>query len=96
MREQGIRIALGAQRFQVMRSTLGRPILILFGGSCIGLIGGVLAAHLLARMISFATTRDPLVLSGVILTMMLLGLIATWIPARRALAIDPASLLRDS
>jgi predicted permease len=95
-REQGIRIALGAQRFQVMRSTLGRPILILFGGSCTGLIGGVLAAHLLARMISFATTRDPLVLAGVILTMMLLGLIATWIPARRALHIDPATLLRDS
>jgi ABC-type lipoprotein release transport system permease subunit len=50
----------------------------------------------LAHLISFATTRDPLVLSGVILTMMLLGLIATWIPARRALSIDPARLLRDS
>ena len=96
MKEQGIRIALGAQRFQVMRSMLARPVLILFGGSCIGLIGGVLAAHLLAHLISFASTRDPLVLSGVVLTMLLLGLIATWIPARRALHIDPARLLRDS
>jgi ABC-type antimicrobial peptide transport system permease subunit len=95
-REQGIRIALGAQRFQVMRAMLGRPVLILLGGSCIGLIGGVLAARLLAHLISFASTRDPLVLSSVILTMMLLGIIATWIPARRALAIDPARLLRDS
>jgi predicted permease len=96
MREQGIRIALGAQRFQVMRAMLARPILILFSGSLIGILGGVLAASILAHLISFASTRDPLVLSGVILTMMLLGLIATWIPARRALAIDPASLLRDS
>jgi ABC-type antimicrobial peptide transport system permease subunit len=96
MREQGIRIALGAQRIQVMRSTLSRPILILLSGSCIGLIGGVLAASLLAHLISFATTRDPLVLAGVVLTMMLLGIIATWIPARRALAIDPARLLRES
>ncbi|HEX4580837.1 MAG TPA: ABC transporter permease, partial [Acidobacteriaceae bacterium] len=95
-REQGIRIALGAQRFQVMRAMLARPILILFSGSLIGILGGVLAASILAHLISFASTRDPLVLSGVILTMMLLGLIATWIPARRALAIDPASLLRDS
>jgi predicted permease len=96
MKEQGIRIALGAQRFQVMRSTLSRPILILISGSCIGLIGGVLAASLLAHLISFATTRDPLVFSCVLFTMMLLGIIATWIPARRALAIDPARLLRDS
>jgi ABC-type antimicrobial peptide transport system permease subunit len=96
MKEQGIRTALGAQRLQVMRSTLSRPILILLSGSCIGLIGGVLAARILTHLISFANTRDPLVFSGVILTMMLLGLIATWIPARRALHIDPARLLRDS
>jgi ABC-type antimicrobial peptide transport system permease subunit len=96
MKEQGIRIALGAQRFQVLRSMLSRPVLILLTGSCMGLIGGVLAASLLAHLISFASTRDPLVLSCVVLTMMLLGIIATWMPARRALAIDPARLLRDS
>jgi predicted permease len=96
IKEQGIRIALGAQRIQVMRAMLGRPIFLLLGGSCIGLIGGVLAARLLAHLISFATIWDPLVLTGVILTMMLLGIVATWIPARRALAIDPARLLRDS
>ncbi len=96
MREQGIRIALGAQRYQVIRSTLSRPIFILLGGSCIGLIGGLLVARLLAHLISFPSTSDPMVLSCVVLTMMLLGLASTWIPARRALAIDPARLLRDS
>jgi ABC-type antimicrobial peptide transport system permease subunit len=96
MREQGIRIALGAQRYQVIRSTLSRPIFILLGGSCIGLISGLLVARLLARLVSFPSTSDPLVLSCVVLTMMLLGLASTWIPARRALAIDPARLLRES
>jgi predicted permease len=96
MKEQGIRMALGARHYQVIRSTLSRPILILLSGSCVGLIGGVVAARLLSRLISFPSTSNPLVLSGVVLTMMLLGLIATWIPARRALSIDPARLLRDS
>jgi ABC-type antimicrobial peptide transport system permease subunit len=79
-----------------MRSTLSRPILILLSGACIGLIGGVSAAHMLAHLISFPSSGDPLVLAGVVLTMMLLGLVATWIPARRTLAIDPARLLRES
>jgi len=95
-REQGIRIALGAQRFQVMRTMLARPILILLCGSSIGILGAVLTAGILAHLISLATTRDPLVLTGVALTMLLLGVIATCVPARRALNIDPARLLRDS
>lgn len=87
-----IRIALGAQRFQVIRSTLSRPVLILLRGSCLGLIGGVLAARVLAHLISFASTRDPLVLAGVVLTMMLLGPVATWIPAAaRSPSIPQAS-----
>lgn len=95
-REQGIRIALGAQRFQVMRAMLARPILILLCGSSLGILGAVFAAGILTHLVSFATTRDPLVLTAVALTMLLLGVIATWVPARRSLAIDPASLLRES
>ena len=96
MKEQGIRMALGAQRIQVMRSTLSRPVLILIIGACAGLIGGLAAARLLAHLISFPSTSDPLLLACVALVMMMLGVIATWIPARRALSIDPALLLRES
>jgi ABC-type antimicrobial peptide transport system permease subunit len=96
MKESGIRMALGAQRIQVMRSTLNRPILILISGACIGLIGGVLAARLLAHLISFPNTSDPLLLSCVSLVMTMLGLMATWMPTRRAFSIDPARLLRES
>jgi predicted permease len=96
MREQGIRMALGAQRSQVVQSTLSRPLLLLFGGSAIGLAAGVLTSSVVTRLISLATPRDPLILFGVFLTMTLLGLLGAWIPASRALAIDPARLLRDS
>jgi len=42
-----------------------------------------------------ATPRDPLVLTGVVLAMLLLGLLATWIPAQRALSLNPSALLRE-
>jgi ABC-type lipoprotein release transport system permease subunit len=42
-----------------------------------------------------ATPRDPLVLGGVVIAMVLLGLLATWIPAQRALSVNPLTLLRE-
>jgi len=56
---------------------------------------GVLGARVLAFIVYQATPKDPLVLIGVTATMMILGLLASWIPARRALAVDPLVLLRD-
>jgi predicted permease len=95
MKELGIRIALGAQPAQLMRSALGRPLVLLLSGSLAGLILGVLASRLLAQIVYEATPRDPLVMFGVVVTMALLGLLATWIPARRALHIDPNQLLHE-
>jgi predicted permease len=95
LRELGIRVALGAQRAQVMRSALGRPIILLLSGSLAGVLLGVLASQLLSAVVYQATPRDPLVLTGAAVTMLLVGLIATWIPARRALAVNPAQLLRE-
>ena len=95
MRELGIRVALGAHRAQLMKAALGRPLIVLLAGSMAGLVLGVLASRLLAALVYEATPRDPLVLIGAVVAMMLIGLIATWIPARRALAINPAHLLRQ-
>lgn len=95
MKEHGIRIALGAQHVQVMRSILGRPLLLLLLGSACGLFLGILASTLMSHLVAYATPRDPLILTGVLLTMLLLGFLATLIPARRTLAIDPAQLLRE-
>jgi ABC-type lipoprotein release transport system permease subunit len=49
----------------------------------------------LAFVVYQATSRDPVVLAGAVFAMFLLGLLATWIPARRALSIDPLTLLRE-
>ena len=56
---------------------------------------GMLASFLLAQIAYEATPRDPLVLAGTILTMILLGLLARWLPAQRSLSIDPARLFRE-
>jgi ABC-type lipoprotein release transport system permease subunit len=56
---------------------------------------GILASRVLAFVVYQATPRDPLVLASVVLAMLLLGLLATWIPAQRALSIDPMKLLRE-
>ena len=95
IREFGIRVALGARSAQVMRAALGRPLILLVAGSIAGLFLGALASRLLAQIVYEATPSDPVVFAGVTVTMALLGLLATWIPARRALQIEPAGLLRE-
>jgi predicted permease len=95
LRELGIRMALGAQRKEVLQAALGRPFKLLGFGSAVGLLLGILASRVLAFIVYQATPRDPLVLACVVLAMALLGLLAAWIPAQRALSIDPAILLRE-
>lgn len=95
LRELGIRIALGAQRREVLRSALGRALRLLAIGSCAGLVLGLLASRVLALIVYQATSTDPVVLSTAVFAMALLGLVATWIPAQRALSIDPLKLLRE-
>jgi ABC-type antimicrobial peptide transport system permease subunit len=83
LRELGIRVALGAGQRQVLC------------GSLAGIGLGLLATRVLSFIVYQATPKDPYVLGGVTLTMLLLGMIAAWIPARRALAVDPLVLLRE-
>ena len=95
LRELGIRMALGAQRKEILRVALERAFKLLTFGSAAGLILGIVSSRVLGSLVYSATPRDPLVLTGVVLAMSLLGLVATWIPAQRALSIDPAILLRE-
>jgi predicted permease len=95
LRELGIRVALGAQRREVLHAALGRAFKLLALGSAAGLVLGILASRVLAFIVYQATPRDPLVLIGVVVVMSLLGLVATWIPAQRALSLDPVTLLRE-
>jgi predicted permease len=95
MQELGIRVALGARQAQVMSAAIGRPIGLLGVGSVMGLLLGVFATRLLGQIVYQANPRDPVVLGGAALTMALLGVAASAIPARRSLAVDPSKLMRE-
>ena len=95
LKEFGIRVALGAQRKEVLKAALARSFKLLACGSAAGLLFGILASRVLAFIVYAATPRDPLVLLSVVVIMSLLGLVATWIPAQRALSVHPAMLLRE-
>lgn len=93
LRELGIRVALGANQRTVLSAALGRTLRLLAIGSAAGIILGLLATRVCVDR-ALATPRDPMVLLGVVLTMTAISLMAAWVPARRALAIDPMILLR--
>lgn len=95
MKELGIRVALGAGRAQVMSAAVGRPMVLLGVGSAVGLLSGVFASRLLEQIVYQANPRDPVVVGGAVLTMTLLGIAASAIPARRALTVDPSKLMRE-
>ncbi len=95
MKELGIRVALGARTKHVMSAAVGRPIVLLGVGSLVGLLLGVFASRLLGQIVYQANPRDPVVVVGAVLTMALLGIAASAIPALRALAVDPSKLLRE-
>ncbi|HUN84554.1 MAG TPA: ABC transporter permease [Terracidiphilus sp.] len=95
LRELGIRVALGASQRNVLAAALGRAVRLLAIGSAAGMILGLLATRVLASIVYQATPRDPMVLGGVVVTMMAVGVVAAWIPARQALAVDPMILLRE-
>ena len=95
MRELGIRMALGADQRKILAAALGRSLRLLTFGSAFGMALGLLATKVLSFIVYEATPKDPWVLGGVVVTMLVLGLVASWIPAQRALAVDPMILLRD-
>jgi len=95
LRELGIRMALGARRKQMLRAALGRAFVLLSVGSAAGVVLGVLASKVLSFIVYQAAPKDPLVLAGVVLTMLLIGLAAAWIPAQKALAVNPMILMRE-
>ena len=94
-KELGIRVALGARRKEVLQAALGHAFRLLAIGSAAGLGLGILATRILAFIVYQATPRDPVVLTGVVVAMALLGLMATWIPVQRALSVNPLILLRE-
>jgi ABC-type antimicrobial peptide transport system permease subunit len=94
-REIAIRVAIGARWHQVLHQILGRTGIFVSTGCLAGLVLGMGASRLLASIVYQATPRDPLVIIAVVLTMGAIGLAAAYRPARRALMLDPAEVLRQ-
>jgi hypothetical protein len=94
LREIGVRVAIGARPGQVLRLVFLRIGLLILTGAGIGLAIALMTARLLASVVYQASPDDPIVLAGVILSMIALGLLASWAPARRALRVNPTSALR--
>lgn len=93
-RELGIRIALGAEPSALLRLVLGRSVLMAVAGVVAGLAAGLGTALLLRTMFHGVQILDPLVLATVSALVVGVLLLASYIPARRAMRIDPLEALR--
>jgi predicted permease len=94
VREIGIRMAVGARPAQVLKLVLGRIMVLIAVGSAIGLALALAAGQVLASVVYGASARDPVTLACVVAVIVLLGLLSSWAPTRRALRIDPMRALR--
>jgi putative ABC transport system permease protein len=93
-REIGVRMALGAERRDVLRLVLTRALRIVAGGVIVGLAGAVVVTRVLQTFLFGVTPTDPIAFTIVTLLLMTVGLMAAWLPARRATRIDPCAALR--
>ena len=93
-REIGVRMALGAERRDVLRLVLTRAFRIVAAGLIAGLAGAVGVTRVLQRFLFGVTPTDPIVFAMVTLLLLAVGLMAAWLPARRATRIDPVAALR--
>jgi predicted permease len=94
--EIGVRIALGAQRGDVLSLVLGQGALLAIIGIVVGAIGALFLTRLLKGLVFGVSTTDPIAFGGVIVLLALVALIASWLPARRATRVDPMDVLRGS
>jgi predicted permease len=93
-REIGIRMALGAMPFDILRSTLGRGFALVLSGIIVGLAGALAMTRILKRFLLFVSATDPLTFVLVTLFLSIAALWACYVPARRATRIEPVVALR--
>jgi ABC-type antimicrobial peptide transport system permease subunit len=95
-RDIGIRIALGAQRKTILRMVLSQGLALALAGAAVGLAGALIAAHLMAGLLYGVSPSDPLTFIGLTAVLVLVALAACYIPARRAMRVDPIVALREA
>jgi predicted permease len=93
-REIGVRVALGASSGDILRMILGQGLRTIFIGVTIGIIGSLALTRTMESLLFGVTATDPLTFGGVTLLLVGAALLACYIPARRAMKVDPMIALR--
>ena len=93
-REFGIRVALGARPVDVLRIVVRQALLLSAAGAALGLAGGLLLARAMRSLLYGVGAGDPLTFGGVVVLFTLVAAAASWLPARRAVRMDPLTALR--
>lgn len=94
-REIGVRVALGATNRDIIRLIVGQGLSLVLVGICVGLVGAYAAGHLLSGLLFGVSASDPPTFLVVSVTLICVGLVASWIPARRAIRISPLQAMRS-
>jgi predicted permease len=93
-REIGIRMALGANTRDVLRLIMGQGLTTVLGGIVVGVAAALVLARIMGRLLYGVTATDPVTLLATSAVLALVAFLACWIPARRALRVDPTAALR--
>jgi putative ABC transport system permease protein len=92
--EIGVRVALGAQPGDILRLVLKKGMALVLIGVAIGLAGALALTRSIKSLLFEVKAADPLTLIAVALLLVVVALLACWIPARRAAKVDPLTALR--
>ncbi len=92
--EIGIRLALGADKRSILRMVLRQGLGLAIAGAVVGLVGAVIVSHLMSGLLYGVRPTDPLTFVGVAFLLMGVAVLACYIPARRAIRVDPLVALR--
>jgi putative ABC transport system permease protein len=92
--EIGIRLALGANRTKILGMILRQGLDLAIAGTAVGLAGALVVSHLMAGVLYGVKPTDPVTFAGVAILLVCIALLACYIPARRAMRIDPMAALR--
>jgi ABC-type antimicrobial peptide transport system permease subunit len=93
-REFGIRAALGASSLDLLRMVLGQGLRLAILGAAAGLVGAATLSRVLQSLLYGVSPIDPVIFAAVTLMLILVALVACWLPARRAMRINPMEALR--
>jgi putative ABC transport system permease protein len=93
--EFGIRLALGAQPGNLLRTVLRQGVRLVAAGIALGIAGAIALTRTMASLLFEVSVTDPVVFTGVPLLLLAVALLACWLPARRATKIDPLVALRS-